>query len=170
MTKIFKWFVKQTQKFLPSPCGRGRGRGHKPLPPRGADMKTMEQYKDLDRPDKATGFASPALGYEAKTLDFNTLLGIGAPSVYCYRQSSRDMETCGIAEGSILIVDRAKKPRNGSIVIFTKDGSFFCREYRQHGKTASFTNGTDDIVPNEDTQICGVVIHSIRSFGGKAKY
>jgi DNA polymerase V len=136
-------------------------------------MITMDKYKELERPDKATGFASPALGYEAKTLDFNTLLRVGSPSVYCYRQSSRDMERCGIAEGSILIVDRARKPRNGSIVVFTKGGSFYCRKFQVPGsrlqagnQRAVFTNEETDIFPDENTQIFGVVTFVIRSFGG----
>jgi DNA polymerase V len=51
--------------------------------------------------EKATGFASPAQGYEEKTIDLNRLLIRNPPATYFVRLESADMETLGLPRGSV---------------------------------------------------------------------
>ena len=47
-------------------------------------------------PEKTTGFASPALGYEEQTIDLNSLLITNPPATYLMRLESDDMAALGI--------------------------------------------------------------------------
>ncbi|MDR2490966.1 MAG: hypothetical protein LBD20_06140 [Spirochaetaceae bacterium] len=76
---------------------------------------------------KATGFASPAQGYEGRSFDFNRMLVKNPPSTFIMRQESDEMAAYGIFKGSLLVVDRSIRPRSGAIVVLSYEGVFLCR-------------------------------------------
>jgi DNA polymerase V len=106
---------------------------------------------------KATGFASPAQGYEAKAIDMNELLIQNPPATFLMRSVSRDMADYGIFDGTLLVIDRSLKPKNGSLVVIAQEGEFLCRELRRSGRKVVFTNGRAEIPASPDTEIFGVV-------------
>jgi len=111
---------------------------------------------------KATGFASPALGYEAKTFDFNEILLKNPPATFIMRQDSPDMEELGIFKGSLLVVDRSIKPRPGSFVVFSYENDFLCRQMaRQEKSQTVFTNGEREMRLNSDEYLVFGTVRSV---------
>ena len=107
---------------------------------------------------KATGFASPAQGYEEQDIDFNKLLVRNPPATYLFRLESEDMRALGLSKGALLIVDRSRKPRQNSIVLIRHEGKFLCRLMTKIRGMAVFTNGINTIKPVVDeTEIIGTV-------------
>jgi DNA polymerase V len=106
---------------------------------------------------KATGFASPAQGYEVKAIDMNDLLIRNPPATFLMRSVSRDMADYGIFDGTLLVIDRSVQPTNGSLVILTQEDKFLCREMRRRGRKVVFTNGRTDIQASPDIEFFGTV-------------
>ncbi|MCR5495426.1 MAG: hypothetical protein K6F15_07285 [Treponema sp.] len=77
---------------------------------------------------KTTGFASPATEYEQERLDFNRVLRPFPAAEFEFRFKGNDMEEHHIQNGDLLIIDRSKKPKDGSIVVLIHEGSFLCRQ------------------------------------------
>ncbi len=71
-----------------------------------------------------TGFPSPAQGYEDNGFDLNTLY-IKHPSATVFMQvdTNRYSSMC-IFNGDLLIIDRAKKLRKNSLVVYESEGQF----------------------------------------------
>ena len=116
-------------------------------------------------PEKTTGFASPALGYEEQAIDLNSLLITNPPATYLMRLESDDMAALGLPRGSLLIVDRSKDPTNNTLALIQHEGQFLCRLLlKQNGKTL-FSNGITEItsIP-DDTAIIGKVTVSINEY------
>jgi len=114
---------------------------------------------------KPSGFASPAQGYEEQYIDLNRLLVKNRPATYFFKLDSRDMEHLGLPMGALLVVDRSKKPRAGSIVIIRHEGQFFCRLMARQDEKIIFTNGEERFIPTtDDTEIIGVVTASIKLY------
>jgi DNA polymerase V len=106
---------------------------------------------------KATGFASPAQGYEAKAIDMNDLLIRNPPATFLMRSVSGDMADYGIFDGTLLVIDRSVKPTNGSLAIISQDDKFLCRELRRRGRKVVFTNGKTEIPASPEIEIFGTV-------------
>jgi len=71
-----------------------------------------------------TGFPSPAQGYESKTIDLNSVL-IKHPSATVFMQiESSRYRSMGIYDGDLLIIDRAKKLSQNSLVVYESEGHF----------------------------------------------
>ncbi len=70
------------------------------------------------------GFPSPAEDYKEDVLDFNEFLETNRPSVYALRARGYSMIGAGIYPGDIIIVDKAKEPSHGSIIVASVDGYF----------------------------------------------
>lgn len=71
-----------------------------------------------------TGFPSPAQGYESKTIDLNQIL-IKHPSATVFMQiGTSRYSNMGIYKGDLLVIDRAKKITQNSLVIYEEDGHF----------------------------------------------
>ncbi len=112
------------------------------------------------------GFPSPADDYMDKRLDLNEhLIKHEAATFYC-RVSGSSMEGVGIFDGDLLIVDRAVKPQNGSIVVANVDGELTCKILDTTNRRLLSSNDQFPPIAIADTsELCveGVVIHSIRS-------
>jgi DNA polymerase V len=114
---------------------------------------------------KATGFASPALGYEEQTIDLNRLLVLNPPATYFVRLKTSDMADLGLPYGSLLVVDRSKDPIHNQYVLIRHDGQFYCRLMVESNSKTVFTDGTTEITPIPDeTEIIGTVTASIKIY------
>jgi DNA polymerase V len=100
---------------------------------------------ELVKTEKATGFASPAQGYEAESFDLNNLLIPHPASTFLMDMDTTEMEYRGIYPGSILIVDRAKTPKNGSLAVFAFEDMFLCREMQIRNDKTVFTDRNHEI-------------------------
>jgi len=115
---------------------------------------------------RTSGFASPAQGYEDRTIDLNGLLIRNPPATYFYRLESSDMDSLGLHNGALLVVDRSKNGAPGDFVLLVHEGRFLCRLYTLKNGGKIFTDGKSDIAPIEnDTAVIGVVTAAIQVFG-----
>jgi len=120
---------------------------------------------------KATGFASPAQGYEEKTIDLNAILIKNPPATFFFNQASSDMVELGIPKNSTLIVDRSRKPQVKQFALLQHEGRFFCRQMVKHNQQTVFTNGITEIYPIADeTEIIGTVTACIQVFDNDFSY
>jgi DNA polymerase V len=116
--------------------------------------------------NKTTGFASPSQGYEEQNIDLNRLLVRNPPATYFYRMETGDMAAYGVANGSLLIVDRSITPTADTLVLIRHEAQFYCRLMVETNGKTEFTNGTSTITPTpDDTEIIGVITYAIKNFG-----
>ena len=72
----------------------------------------------------ACGFPSPAEDYVDRPLDFNELLIEHPAATFAIRIEGDSMTGACIFPGDIAVVDRAREPVNGNIVLALLDGAF----------------------------------------------
>ncbi|MCY4051565.1 MAG: translesion error-prone DNA polymerase V autoproteolytic subunit [Gammaproteobacteria bacterium] len=112
------------------------------------------------------GFPSPADDYMDKKLDLNEhLIAHPAATFYC-RVSGSSMQSAGIFDGDLLIVDRSLEPEHMNIVVAIVDGEMTCKIIDTHKCCLLAANDAYPAIPiDNDTSMIieGVVIHSIRS-------
>ena len=77
-----------------------------------------------------SGYASPAQDWFEDRIDLNRHLIKDITSTFIVRVSGDAMEGAGISDGDELIVDRALRPRDGSVVIAVLDGELVIRRLR----------------------------------------
>lgn len=74
------------------------------------------------------GFPSPAEDCGARTLDLTRELVTHPQATYLLRVRGDSMRDAGIADGDMLIVDKALAPRHGHIVVAEVDGQFTVKQ------------------------------------------
>ena len=81
------------------------------------------------------GFPSPAQDYSATHIDLNEVLIADRNSTYILRVSGSSMIDAGIADGDEIIVDRSRRPVEGSVVVAAIDGEFTVKLFHidRHG-------------------------------------
>ena len=114
---------------------------------------------------KASGFASPALGYEEEGIDLNRLLIRNPPATIFVRLDSNDMAALGLQKGSILIVDRSRVPGANALVMLRHEGRFLCRLLTRKAGEVAFSNGKEEFCPEDgETEIIGTVTACINTY------
>ncbi|WP_285240293.1 translesion error-prone DNA polymerase V autoproteolytic subunit [Pseudarthrobacter sp. MEB009] len=78
----------------------------------------------------AAGFPSPAQDYFDGRIDLNAHLIKDVTSTYVVRASGESMEGAGISDGDELIVNRALRPTDGSVVVAVLDGELTIKRLR----------------------------------------
>lgn len=71
-----------------------------------------------------TGFPSPAQGYEEKKIDLNEQLISHPAATFFMRIATDRYNRMGIYNEDLLIVDRAKKLNEKSLVVYESEGNF----------------------------------------------
>ena len=116
-------------------------------------------------PEKTTGFASPAQGYEEEGIDLNRLLIRNPPATIYARIDSSDMEGLGLVKGTLLVIDRSITPSKNALAMLRHEGRFLCRLLTNKKGKLAFTNGKEELDPIEDeTEIIGTVTAAIRFY------
>ncbi|HEX6334691.1 MAG TPA: translesion error-prone DNA polymerase V autoproteolytic subunit [Flavisolibacter sp.] len=82
----------------------------------------MEPFNLTDLPVARAGFPSPANDYLDPDLDFNAYFRQHPSATFAMRVEGDCMADAHIPHGAMVIVDRAVKPGNHSIIIATVDG------------------------------------------------
>jgi DNA polymerase V len=115
------------------------------------------------------GFPSPADDHAVDRIELMSQLVRHPQATYYVRIAGDSMTGAGILNGSVVLVDRAIKPRHGHIVIAVVDGEFTCKRLHQRAGRLRLRpeNPTyPDIEPKEgqSVEIWGVVVATIHQF------
>ena len=117
----------------------------------------------------SAGFPSPADDYIEKRLDFNDLIVENAVATFVARVVGDSMKDAGIFAGDLVVINRARTPASGDIVLALLDGEFTIKRYFHRGRDILLQPANpdyDDIVVTEDRhfEVWGVVRRVIRVF------
>lgn len=123
----------------------------------------------------AAGFPSPADDHREGVLSLHELLIEHTASTVFAWASGRSMEGAGIYDGDLLIIDRAKNPKDGDIVIAYVNGEWTVKFYKKQGKAIALVSASEyyePIYPNagDEWQLFGVVTFSVRDLGNRLAY
>ena len=99
-----------------------------------------------------TGFPSPAQGYEHKGIDFNSILIKHPSATVVMKIESSSYVSMGIYNGDLLIIDRAKRINQNSLVVYESEGHFVL------GRVFNIKKN-----PEQETIITGSVTHVIHT-------
>jgi DNA polymerase V len=118
----------------------------------------------------ACGFPSPAEEYVDRPLDFNELLIEHPAATFAIRIEGDSMTGVGIFPGDIAVVDRAREPVNGSIVLALLDGAFTVKRYRVRDGAVWLQAENPDyadmpLTDGQTFEVWGVITRSIRMLG-----
>jgi DNA polymerase V len=115
------------------------------------------------------GFPSPAEDFGGDRIDLAQILMTHPQATYFMRADGRSMESFGIHDKDVLVINRAKRPRHGHIVVASVDGDFTVKQLSKKLGKVKLKAGNPtfpDIVPKDGQSIdvWGVVTASIKIF------
>lgn len=116
-------------------------------------------------PTQAHGFPSPAQDYYHGGLDLNRHLVRDRTSTFLMRVTGNAMAADGMCDGDEIVVDRALRPRHGSVVVAVLHGELTLRRWLERGEEVWLR--TDDgsavtrLSGHEDGVLWGVVTRSL---------
>jgi DNA polymerase V len=109
----------------------------------------------------------PTEDYFDRPLDFNELLIEHPAATFAIRIDGDSMTGAGIFPGDIAVVDRAREPVNGSIILALLDGAFTVKRYRirdgavvLQAENPAFADM--QIAEGQTFEVWGVITRSIR--------
>jgi len=113
------------------------------------------------------GFPSPAGDYVERRIDLNRELIQHPEATFFLRAQGSSMVDAGIADGDMLVVDRAIAAQHDHIVIATVDGEFTVKRLYRRGERVMLLAENPDFPPIElsdgqEMAIWGVVTHIIK--------
>lgn len=119
-------------------------------------------------PTASAGFGSPGADRTVKRVDLNDALVRHPQATFMMRTAGDAMRDAGIADGDVLIVDRALSPHHGNVIVAVVDGELICRRlFNQAGvvKLKAAAIGHSDMVFGEgqELEVWGVVTTVIKS-------
>jgi DNA polymerase V len=111
-------------------------------------------------------FPSPAQDYEIAELDLNKHLITNPPATFLTRVTGDSMTGIGIFPGSILIVNKAIKPKSSSIVVALVDGELMVKRLYKRGGVVKLLSENPSYAPitfteGQELVIWGVVTYVI---------
>ena len=115
------------------------------------------------------GFPSPATDYVEDDIDLNIHLIKNIPSTFIIRVQGKSMNSIGINDGDLLIVDRSLNPKNFSTVIANVNEELVVKSFIKEKDQSFLTSGSkklkDKINLNENPEIFvwGVVTYTIHA-------
>lgn len=113
----------------------------------------------------AAGFPSPGDDYIDKALDLNDLVAHPA-ATFIMKVEGHSMAGAGIRNGDLIIVDRAVKAEDNSIIVAAFNGELIVRRLKIHNEKHYLVSETPghrpiEIHPESNFEIHGVVTYSI---------
>ncbi len=124
-------------------------------------MKVIPIYCDCG----ITGFESPSAEYREMGLSLDELLIKNPNATFIGLASGDSMQKVGIFSGDLLIVDRAKEVKDGSVIVANFNGNFICKVLdKVHNRLLSASDNHQPIHITESDvfQLEGSVPISIR--------
>jgi DNA polymerase V len=113
------------------------------------------------------GFPSPATDYIEDDIDLNTHLIKNIPSTFLIRVQGKSMNSVGIHNDDLLIVDKSLNPKNFSTVIVNINEELVVKTFIKEKKQTFLTSGSKEIkdkinlTENPEILIWGVVTYVI---------
>ena len=138
-----------------------------PLPPMSPVPVSMAPvWLQAARVSVPAGFPSPAEDHQVDRIELMSQLVKHPQATFYVRIQGDSMRDAGILDGSVVLVDKAIKPRHDHIVIAVVDGDFTCKRLHQRGGTMRLkpeNPAYPDIVPKDGqtVEIWGVVVATI---------
>lgn len=117
----------------------------------------------------AAGFPSPADDHLEDSLDLNEHLVQHPAATFFVRVQGDSMTGAGIEDGDLLVVDRAREPKSGAIVVAVINGELTVKRLKIEDDRVWLMPANPRFPPIEiregmDLVIWGVVAHTVRSF------
>ena len=115
------------------------------------------------------GFPSPATDYVEDDIDLNSHLIKNIPSTFLIRVQGKSMDSVGIHNGDLLVVDRSLDPKNFSIVIANVNEELVVKSFLRQNNQNFLTSGSKklkdriNLTENSEIFIWGVVTYVIHA-------
>ena len=115
------------------------------------------------------GFPSPATDYVEDDIDLNNHLIKNIPSTFLIRAQGKFMNSIGIHDGDLLVVDRSLNPKNFSTVIVNVNEELVVKSFIKEKDQSFLTSGSKkikdkiDLTENPEIFIWGVVTYVIHA-------
>ena len=113
------------------------------------------------------GFPSPATDYVEDDIDLNACLIKNAPSTFLIRVQGKSMNSIGIHDGDLLVVDRSLSPKNFSTVIANVNEELVVKTFVKENNQSFLTSGSREhkvnLTENPEIVIWGVVTYVIHA-------
>ncbi len=115
------------------------------------------------------GFPSPATDYLEEDLDLNAHLIKNIPSTFLIRVQGKSMNTVGINDGDLLIVDRSLNPKKFSTVVANINEELVVKNFVREKNQSFLTSGSKkledkiNLTENPEIFIWGVVTYVIHA-------
>ena len=115
------------------------------------------------------GFPSPATDYVEDEIDLNTHLIKNGPSTFLIRVQGKSMNSIGIHNNDLLIVDRSLNPKNFSTVVANVNEELVVKNFVKEKDQSFLTSGSKklkdkiSLTENPEVFIWGVVTHVIHA-------
>ena len=115
------------------------------------------------------GFPSPATDYVEDDIDLNNHLIKNIPSTFLIRAQGKSMNSVGIHDGDLLVVDRSLNPKNFSTVIVNVNEELVVKSFVKEKDQSFLTSGSKTIkdkinlTENPEIFIWGVITYVIHA-------
>ena len=115
------------------------------------------------------GFPSPATDYVEDDIDLNNHLIKNIPSTFLIRAQGKSMNSVGIHDGDLLVVDRSLNPKNFSRVIVNVNEELVVKSFIKEKDQSFLTSGSKKIkdkinlTENPEIFIWGVITYVIHA-------
>ena len=115
------------------------------------------------------GFPSPATDYVEDDIDLNNHLIKNIPSTFLIRAQGKSMNSIGIHDGDLLVVDKSLNPKNFSTVIVNVNEELVVKSFIKEKNQSFLTSGSKKIkdkinlTENPEIVIWGVITYVIHA-------
>ena len=115
------------------------------------------------------GFPSPATDYVEDDIDLNAHLIRNMPSTFLIRVQGKSMNTIGIHDGDLLVVDRSLNPKNFSTVIANVNEELVVKNFIKEKNKSFLISGSKkledeiNLAENPEIFIWGIVTYVIHA-------
>ena len=115
------------------------------------------------------GFPSPATDYVEDDVDLNAHLIKNIPSTFIIRVQGKSMNSVGIHDGDLLVVDKSLNPKNFSTVVANINDELVVKTFIKEKGLSFLTSGSkkieDKVNLTENPEICiwGIVTYTIHA-------
>ena len=115
------------------------------------------------------GFPSPATDYVEDDIDLNACLIRNAPSTFLIKVQGKSINSIGIHDGDLLVVDRSLNPKNFSTVIANVNEELVVKTFIKEKDQSFLTSGSKkaedkiNLAENSEIFVWGVVTYTIHA-------
>jgi len=115
------------------------------------------------------GFPTPATDYVEDDIDLNAHLIKNIPSTFLIRVQGKSMNSIGINDGDLLVVDKSLNPKNFSTVIANVNEELVVKTFIKENNQSFLASGSKEIkdkinlTENPEIVIWGIVTYVIHA-------